>query len=607
MKQITELTEDKSVISSNYDTAEKKLQIAMNIALKNKFIFGQLWCINSVLASNNHFGAPQAVKDRTHKTIDSMYQLSLKDAEWAKYKYYACYLIARKFTYENKLDSSRLYILESLKINPGDSELIYMNFEQLATINYELGNTPMAISYQTKVVSRNKQMKDTLSLILNTINLAAFYNDANDTTAILSNYRNAMNYILIDSNKYFDYQLMCLFNIGAYFGNNSKMLDSAIYYHERCLNLFKLHPGKYTSKILEIKLSLAKKYINKKNTRMGNKYFDEVAAEVNDNPDKNDPTLFRSYWRAKSFIYESRGDWKESFNFMTKVYDYNDDIREKELNLQFQDLEKELKKLSAEKTIAEKESKINRQKQINTAWSSIAVILSLSSIGIYRNLKQKQKLEKINNEKKILNSKLDERDRIAKEMHDNMGSTITSMHMALELFNQNPTDLSNKMRINDISDELHQQMNEAIWRMNTGNDYLQNLCAYIYKFSRKFLSQAGIQHNITTNIPEELIPMSGTMRHILYLSTKEILNNIVKHAEANSVSIQIDYQDEILTINIKDDGKGFNMEMQEKRYLGNGLKNIEKNIQDLGGKVHWTIASGTGVEIILPLNFVQND
>lgn len=233
-----------------------------------------------------------------------------------------------------------------------------------------------------------------------------------------------------------------------------------------------------------------------------------------------------------------------------------------------------------------------------TLWFRILAILSIAFliwtlIRLYYKRKLREK-DLLLREQRLYIEKQEalqaERNRIASEMHDDLGGGLTSIkflsHKVLKQKDKDPTVTLNK--IIDQSHRLIDNMSEIIWAMNAGNDTLNNLLFYLRDYTIKFLSDFNIKHEITFAKCIEDIPVSGEKRRNIFLIYKESLHNIVKHADADFVKINSELIHDRLFIAISDNGKGFDSEVKAN---GNGMLNIQKRINQLNGE--YTIESGT--------------
>lgn len=185
----------------------------------------------------------------------------------------------------------------------------------------------------------------------------------------------------------------------------------------------------------------------------------------------------------------------------------------------------------------------------------------------------------------------EERSRIGKEMHDDIGSGLTTI---LFLSNHLKNDLQTSGKIANNANTLIGKMNEIIWSMNMDYDTLEDLVTYLRQHTGEMLESADIHYHfhIPASIPE--VTLSGEQRRNIYLVVKESLHNIIKHAQAQEVNISFHF-DQYIHILIRDNGKGFNEE--EIRRFGNGLKNMNQRMESIGGS--FDIKNNHGVTITL--------
>lgn len=177
-----------------------------------------------------------------------------------------------------------------------------------------------------------------------------------------------------------------------------------------------------------------------------------------------------------------------------------------------------------------------------------------------------------------------ERVRISKDMHDEIGASLTKVSLlsGMLLNGDKGGDFQKDKleKIYESSQEVITKMDEIVWAINPKFDNLNSLIGYIGEFTDEFLEVTSIRHRL--NLPDEIpdIPVSSELRHNIFLVVKETLNNIVKHAEASLVEISVVLQDKDLLVLIEDDGKGF--DMRAVGAFSNGLNNMKKRMESLG-------------------------
>lgn len=197
-----------------------------------------------------------------------------------------------------------------------------------------------------------------------------------------------------------------------------------------------------------------------------------------------------------------------------------------------------------------------------------------------------------------------ERTRISGEMHDDIGSEVTKIKMFSQALNLKMEDETvEKIKLQNISDaasKMLQSINEIIWTMNSHNDTLCNLTAYIRRFASEYLELYDIAFifNFPDDIPAVFISNNG--RRNIFLIIKEALHNIVKHASATKVDIKLLYQHHVLSISIADNGNGMNNGKKQ----GNGLYNMNLRMKECDGVFSLTTTPGVGttIELKMPLH-----
>lgn len=231
----------------------------------------------------------------------------------------------------------------------------------------------------------------------------------------------------------------------------------------------------------------------------------------------------------------------------------------------------------------------------------IAIVLEL--VLFWHALSKKEELEKIDKEREkfiaINRTKEEERNRIAKEMHDDIGSSLTSIRLLSETALLKQDNQTNLVKISKQSSDLVNSFNEIIWSINSKNDSLANLISYVRSYTINYFE--GININIHINIPENIpeFELSSEIRRNLFLVTKESLNNLVKHSKAKDAWLIISINNNSLKIRIEDNGNGFN-ETNIQSY-SNGLKNMEERIRNIGGVFSLKSNEGTIIEFMYPL------
>ncbi len=243
---------------------------------------------------------------------------------------------------------------------------------------------------------------------------------------------------------------------------------------------------------------------------------------------------------------------------------------------------------------------------INPAWYNtwwfrfvIALIIAAGIYGLYRyRLSQMLKLHAIRN-------------RIASDLHDEIGSTLSSISLSSTIIqgklNGTNTEVTKLLQqVSSNTDNMMEALSDIVWAINTRNDRFDNVVNRMRAFAIEILepSDINVQFNISKDISDVHLDMQ--QRKNIYLIFKEAVNNIVKYAGCKNVLIDIHRQgNKTFVMNIKDDGKGFEVPVlngEEKSLSGNGIRNMKKRSEELGGEMTIDSSHGGGTALHLKFN-----
>ncbi|MBA3900104.1 MAG: ATP-binding protein, partial [Bacteroidetes bacterium] len=180
----------------------------------------------------------------------------------------------------------------------------------------------------------------------------------------------------------------------------------------------------------------------------------------------------------------------------------------------------------------------------------------------------------------ILEAKNEERRRIARDMHDDLGSGLSKFAVITELAKNNNSLEQTKHNLSSISQTsqgLLDNMGTLIWALNPDNASLQSLLSKMREFASDYFENLPIRVSAVFPFesPETLLP-TDYQRNI-FLFFKEALNNAVKHASAKNISIKIELANsKTLEITISDDGCGF--DLKTVNHNGNGIVNMQSRV-----------------------------
>jgi signal transduction histidine kinase len=192
-----------------------------------------------------------------------------------------------------------------------------------------------------------------------------------------------------------------------------------------------------------------------------------------------------------------------------------------------------------------------------------------------------------------------EKARIAADMHDELGAALTQIAILGEVAKgQSGNEVQTRSTLDRISQsarDVTSRISDLVWATNPRNDTLDNLVAYLREHAASEFENTSIQPRLhfPPTLPDRSV--SATFRRNLLLVLKESLNNILKYAQAREVAVRLQASDSHLELWIADDGRGFDPARSEA--TGNGLGNMRKRVEDLGGEFRLTSAPGKGTQV----------
>lgn len=226
-----------------------------------------------------------------------------------------------------------------------------------------------------------------------------------------------------------------------------------------------------------------------------------------------------------------------------------------------------------------------------TGWfiSLLLMIAAMVGYGIHRlNVKKLLAVEKI-------------RARVSRDLHDDMGSTLSTINILssmakAKLHTDNLKTAEYLSKISDNSQRMMEAMDDIVWAIKPDNDTMQKLVARMREFSTSVLDAKDIVLKFYAE--EQVMDCKPDMeaRRDLFLLFKEAVNNAAKYSGATEVQISIAQQTNKLSLTVQDNGKGFDV---KKADGGNGLGNMQRRAAALHGQLHIESEAGKGTVISL--------
>ncbi len=195
------------------------------------------------------------------------------------------------------------------------------------------------------------------------------------------------------------------------------------------------------------------------------------------------------------------------------------------------------------------------------------------------------------------------RNNIARDLHDEVGSNLSSISLFNEVAKESITNTNDKSPVIPILEKIaeytsisQESMSDIVWMINARNDSFENVIAHMQSFAAEVLEAKGINLKMEVDKNLEHQKMEMHQRKNFYLIFKEAINNIAKYANCKIVNVEIEIKNKIVKMKIADDGIGFDISKVSK---GNGLLNMKKRATELNGQIKIKSEQGKGTTIEL--------
>ena len=324
------------------------------------------------------------------------------------------------------------------------------------------------------------------------------------------------------------------------------------------------------------------------------------------------PYLTQDNYKELSSVYERNEDFRkalQAFKNHIEVKDsiFNSDVRNKqsELDIEYETEQKEKEILIQKAKLAEKNLWI-------LGGFSLAIIAILLGFLLFSKQKQKTlQLQKENELKDALlkietqNKLQEQRLRISRDLHDNIGSQLTFIISTIDnlkygLKNQDEKIINKLTSLSGFTKETIAELRDTIWAMNKDEISFEDLKIRISNFIENAqIASSGIDFEFNCQDVFAPVSLSSVEGINSYRIIQESINNALKHAKATKVSVEVLCQNQFIEIIIKDNGIGFN---EATTNLGNGLSNLKKRAKELNGEILVTSQLKEGTTVVLKFN-----
>ncbi|QHV94162.1 tetratricopeptide repeat-containing sensor histidine kinase [Spirosoma endbachense] len=257
--------------------------------------------------------------------------------------------------------------------------------------------------------------------------------------------------------------------------------------------------------------------------------------------------------------------------------------------------EQQIKLLHQQAQLREKEL-INKKLQTNGLLIG-GVLLLLLGAAVSAWLLNRARLRRLEEAQRL-------RKQIAHDLHDEVGSTLSSISLLSGMVNsliaqKRPESVERAVqKINSDARQILEAMDEIIWTINPGNDSLQRIALRLQEYAQPLMESKNIRFSFVTDPALYAVPISMEVRRSLYLIGKEAINNLIKYSEATEATVRFERKNNQLQVLIEDNGRGFDPAQPSQR---TGQSSMKQRAEAMGGilKIHSSPGQGTRLQLVV--------
>ncbi len=307
-----------------------------------------------------------------------------------------------------------------------------------------------------------------------------------------------------------------------------------------------------------------------------------------------------SYAQLSAFYAQSK-QFEKAFHFLNQHHRLEDSLQGERVIMQIQDLEKKYQadKRDQEIALLKKDQQLTtlalERQRINYLLAIIvglaAVIIAALLVNRYRvmnRIKRQLEIEKM-------------RQSIARDLHDDMGSALSSINIMSQLALHEPAKAQKHIQnIHQQASQMMETISDIVWSINPTNDTAEQTAIKIREFAAELLESKNIACSVRWPETMAQVTLDTAKRKNLFLIAKEAINNAAKYSGARHMNILFDGTEGLMKMTLSDDGKGFDIAHVRQ---GNGLRNMEARAREMGGAFRLSSSpqSGSAIEITVPI------
>lgn len=482
------------------------------------------------------------------------------------------------------LKALRLFIDDGSKL--GES-FCYTN---VAAVYINLKQFDKALTYAKQGLELKKSLADKRGICTSLDAIGNAYIGLKNGPAALTNFRAALKIALEE--KMVSEEAGCYLSMAKIFAQQKKDSVAAVYF-----NKAKAAAAKMKNPTMEADAAIGLSALDENDDSTA-KQENILATSLQTFKDAGSLEKEAENYRSLSAIHAEKKEFDKALQYSNKYHGIIDSIRNNELKVQLAKIENQyaVEKKEQEIVLLKKDKELQAQKLFRQRllFAGAGILLLLSLVGMWllvnRNkLKQRMK-------------ELEFRNQIAADLHDEVGSSLSSIHMLSQMASQQGGDARHKdilFRMSNNAKETMDKMGDIVWMIKPGETEAASLKQRMERFAFEISSSKNISLQLALDEMEKL-KLSMDQRKNIWLIFKEAINNAVKYSDTETLEVTAILQNKEIILQVKDYGKGFNSNVVR---IGNGLNNMHRRAKELHGKlvIQSNTDTGTTIQLVVPV------
>jgi two-component system, NarL family, sensor histidine kinase UhpB len=481
---------------------------------------------------------------------------------------------------------------EIYRIKIDNRQMLGRTMINIAMAKTSVGNPDAALDYAQKGLIFSKELNDVVAIVFTQRLIGRIYRSKGMYDEAIAQVRQTLGFYLEQedwSNLGESFQNIAnIFYDKKEYGKAIAYSDSSILYNRKAGNLINIANSLHS-------LSFSFLMLNRLDEALA--YSDSSIAA---GKELADPYLVMDGYKVNANIMQLKNNIDGYSHYITLYLaqrDSIDNLQQASLTLELEArYQNQVKQAEIDVLLLEQQllaSNIRRQKNMRNGITFTLVIVIVFSLVLVNRFKVLNETRRQLEVEKLRNS-------IARDLHDDLGSALSSINIISEMALQNGNaDFTNHFAcIGKQSAQMMDKLSDIVWSINPDNDATAELVARMREFASEILEPKSVEWSLHVDDKINNIKLSLEKRKTIYLVFKEAINNAAKYSQTSTIEICLILLDQKLNVLIRDMGHGFDEALVKK---GNGLRNMVERARLAGGTLSIISNTGKGTEVKLKI------